>query len=84
MVMVRLNIFDNVVNSTPILGHAVCTSIHMYTGRGIGHAQARNHDFQPIKMRDILYRVLLAAEGTFGGENLRGPNIQLIATTLIY
>jgi hypothetical protein len=29
-------------------------------------------------------RVLLAVEGTFGGRNLRGPNIQPIATTLIY
>jgi hypothetical protein len=28
--------------------------------------------------------VLLAAEETFGGGNLRGPNIQPIATTLIY
>jgi hypothetical protein len=28
--------------------------------------------------------VLLAAEGTFGGGNLRDPNIQPIATTLIY
>jgi hypothetical protein len=28
--------------------------------------------------------VALAAEGTFGGGNLRGPNIQPIPTTLIY
>jgi hypothetical protein len=31
-----------------------------------------------------MFRVLLATEGTFGGEKLRGSNIQPIATTLIY
>jgi hypothetical protein len=32
----------------------------------------------------VYCRVLFAAEGTFGGGNLRVPNIQPIATTLIY
>jgi hypothetical protein len=36
-----------------------------------------------IFLRVPKLRVLFAAEGTFGGGILRGPNIQPIATTLI-
>jgi uncharacterized spore protein YtfJ len=31
-----------------------------------------------------LCKIQSISEGTFGGGNLRGPNIQPIATTLIY
>jgi hypothetical protein len=40
-----------------------------------------NNDFRKSSSPKGSGRVLLAAEGTFGGGNLRGPNIQPIATT---